>query len=526
MIKIMIVDDEPLVRESLRRTIDWEKYGCAVVGEASDAFEALEIYKQIQPDIIITDIVMIDSNGLDFISDVRSLNPNVGIIILSGYDDFKYAQAALKYNVAAYLLKPVSNETIIAEILKIEKKIKISQKIQTALWTQSGVVKSDFLFELLGAETINSEILEVLCRRYSIKFPSDKYCVAVFQVDKAIASNMSSAFIRLKEIVNYHIMTNANYILSSVFNNELVVLYVFSPSSDTDIYNFLKNIQSDYKNSSDNTTTIGVSGIFKNPAIIKRAYTQAKSALNHKASFGTNSLISYTDISTYPEQAALELNSDNINEIISCIKRRKSASAIEIVDNYFSKIGLLGTIDINSVKTNISELVIAILSELIKNPAAISFIFKRSFSPTVELQRLETLDDIHSWSISVIKNIDEYYGSYMPLEYSPALNKAMLYIREHYSAKITAEDVAKELLVSTRSLSRLFLSETGKSFSEHLREYRIKAAVNMLETTQYKIVDIAALAGYKNIKNFYKSFKKITGCNPSNYKEKKNKEKV
>ncbi|MBP3360301.1 MAG: response regulator [Clostridia bacterium] len=526
MIKIMIVDDEPLVRESLRRTIDWEKYGCTVAGEASDAFEGLEIYKQVRPDIIITDIVMIDSNGLDFISDVRSLNPNVGIIILSGYDDFKYAQAALKYNVAAYLLKPVSNETIIAEILKIKKNIKMSQKIQTALLAQSDMVKSDFLFELLGTETINSEILEELCHRYDIKFPSDKYCVAVFQVDETKASNMSSAFIRLKEIVNYHIMTNANYILSTVSNNELVVLYVFSLSSDTDIYNFLKNIQSDYKNSSDNTASIGVSGIFKNPAIIKRAYTQAKSALNYKASFGTNSLISYTDISTYPEQAALELSSDNINEIISGIKHRKSAAAIETVNNYFSKIGSLCSVDINSVKENISELVIAMLSELIKNPTAISFIFKRSFSPTVELQRLGTLDDIHSWIITVIKSIDEYYDSYMPLEYSPALNKAMLYIREHYSSKITVEDIAKELLVSTRSLSRLFLSETGKPFSEHLREYRIKAAVHMLETTQYKIVDIAALVGYKNIKNFYKSFKKITGCNPSYYKGKKSKENI
>ena len=101
MTKIMIVDDEALVRQTLKCTIEWQKYDCEIIAEASDGFEAIEIYKQTLPDIIITDIVMTDSNGLDFISSVKEINPNVEFIILSGYDNFEYAQTALKYNVSS-----------------------------------------------------------------------------------------------------------------------------------------------------------------------------------------------------------------------------------------------------------------------------------------------------------------------------------------------------------------------------------------------------------------------------------------
>lgn len=520
MTKIMIIDDEPLVRETLRTTIDWEQYDCEIVAEAADGKEAIEIYENTLPDIIITDIVMTFTSGLDFISAVKSVNPDVEIIILSGYDNFEYAQTALKYAVSAYLLKPICNDAIITEVQRCKEKIEKSKQLQTAILSQFNAHANSFFLELLQMGELNKSQLNELCDKYQISLPSDQYAVAVFQVDKMRSLNINSAFIQLRDVINYHISICKDHVLSAIFDNNLVVLYVFSPLSGTnDINAFLTHIQAYYKKSFEYTVTIGVSGVFKNLAIIKRAYQQAITAISQKAAFEPNSIIKYLDISFHLEQAVIELNYDNINEIINCIKHRDTNKAIQLINTYFEKITDLKTVNIESVKNNILELIITLIQKIAKGPTTISLIFKRDFFPAMELQSIEFFADIRNWTIDVIEKIGQYYDEYIPHNYSSTLNKALLYIRENYASKITAEDIAKKLLISTRTLSRLFLSETGKSFSEHLTEYRIKMAIHMIENTQYKTVDIAALVGYNSIQNFYKTFKKITGHNPAHYRK-------
>lgn len=526
MTKIMIIDDEPLVRETLRRTIEWQKYDCEIVAEAADGREAMEIYKRTLPDIIITDIVMTYSNGLDFISEVRAVNPDVEIIILSGYDNFEYAKDALKYGVSAYLLKPVSNDEIISEILKSKKKIENIKQVKKAMQKQTDIQKENFLVELLSLEDADNTQFNSLCERYQISLPSDKYSVAIFQVDNISADKINTTFIKLMDIINYHISTSMDYVLSSFFNNNLVVLYVYSPLSAGDVYEFLRQIQISYNNSVGHTVTIGTSGLFKNLAIIGRAYHQAMTALKQKVLFGMNSIIKYTDIALYPEQSVIELTFDDINEIINYIKHREIDKVIQIIDAYFDKISPLKRVNIDSIKNNILNLITTLIREVIKNSNTLSLIFNRAFFPAVELQQLEFLSEIHSWIIDIIKSIGKYYDLYMPYNYSPTLTKAMLYIQENYAANIKPDDVAKKLLISSRTLSRLFLSETGKSFSKNLAEYRIKMAIHLIENTQYRIVDIAALVGYNSLNNFYNTFKKITGHHPMYYKRNGDKEEI
>lgn len=520
MTRIMIIDDEPLVRETLRTTIDWEIYDCEIVAEATDGAEAMEIYEKACPDIIITDIVMTFTNGLDFISAVKSVNSDVEIIILSGYDNFEYAQTALKHAVSAYLLKPIHNDTIIAEVQRCQEKIKKNKQAQAAILTQPGAHTNNFLFQLLQTEEFSKPQFDKLCEQYQVSLPSDQYSIAVFQVDKMRSSNINSAFIQLWNTINYHISTCKDYVLSTVFDNNLVVLYVYSPLSGTnDINTFLTSIQTYYKKSFEYTVTIGVSGVFKNLAIVKRAYQQALTAIAQKAVFKPNSIIKYLDISFHPEQAVIELNHDNIDEIVDCLKHSEPDKAVDIINTYFEKIAALKTFSVEAVKNDILELIITCIQKITKSSTTISLIFNRDFFPAMELQSMEFFSDIRDWTIDVIQKLGTYYDEYVPHNYSPTLNKALLYIRENYASKMTAEDVAKKLLISTRTLSRLFLSETGKSFSEHLAEYRIKAAIHMIENTPYKVVDIAALVGYNSIQNFYKAFKKITGHNPTHYKD-------
>jgi len=122
MYRIMIVDDEKLIRKGLRETIDWKSLGFSVEAEASNGNQALEILASNNIDVIIVDIRMPGMSGLELIEKVAKEHKDVYFVILTGYEDFTYAKKAIDFGVKRYLLKPVSDEEIFQTFtdLKIE----------------------------------------------------------------------------------------------------------------------------------------------------------------------------------------------------------------------------------------------------------------------------------------------------------------------------------------------------------------------------------------------------------------------
>ena len=109
MIKVFLVEDEMLIRQGVKNSIQWEKEGYEFVGEAGDGELALPIIFKEKPDLVITDIRMPFMDGLELSRLIRQELPEVKIIILSGYDEFEYAKEAIKIGVVEYLLKPISS---------------------------------------------------------------------------------------------------------------------------------------------------------------------------------------------------------------------------------------------------------------------------------------------------------------------------------------------------------------------------------------------------------------------------------
>ena len=113
MLKVFLTEDERVVREGLRDMIPWEQYGFVFAGEASDGEMALPLVRKIRPDVLITDIKMPFMDGLAFSRLVSKELPDMKILILSGYDDFAYAQQAIELHVDQYLLKPITKASMI-----------------------------------------------------------------------------------------------------------------------------------------------------------------------------------------------------------------------------------------------------------------------------------------------------------------------------------------------------------------------------------------------------------------------------
>lgn len=119
MKKIMLVDDEILTRESIRNCVDWKSNGFIYCGDAADGEMALPLIEEWSPQIVITDIKMPFMDGLELASIVRKAYPHIKIIILSGHDEFHYAQQALRIGVEDYCLKPVGSTDLIELLQKL-----------------------------------------------------------------------------------------------------------------------------------------------------------------------------------------------------------------------------------------------------------------------------------------------------------------------------------------------------------------------------------------------------------------------
>lgn len=109
-LRVLLVDDEIMIREGFKRLFDWEAHDCQVVGEAADGMEALAKIDSLRPDIVIMDINIPIMNGLKVIQVSRVKHPGMAFVIVSGYDDFSYCQQALRLQITDYILKPVNYE--------------------------------------------------------------------------------------------------------------------------------------------------------------------------------------------------------------------------------------------------------------------------------------------------------------------------------------------------------------------------------------------------------------------------------
>lgn len=163
MFSLLIVDDEMDQADSLADTIDWSSVGVDPVRKAYSALEALELLEANAIDIVVTDIRMPEMSGLELIEHLTGQWSHIQIIILSGYSDFKYAQAAVKHNVSEYLLKPVSDEELIEAVTRTCDKLKalkssyLSNQMQRQfIHRKLPVIKSALLHDLLNGKKLHA----------------------------------------------------------------------------------------------------------------------------------------------------------------------------------------------------------------------------------------------------------------------------------------------------------------------------------------------------------------------------------
>ena len=188
MLKVFLVEDEIVVRESIRQMIPWMKFGFELCGEASDGEMALPLIQRQKPDVVITDIRMPFMDGLELSRMVKKELPETKIVIISGYHDFEYAKTAIAIGVEEYLLKPVSRQEFLGVLKKIrdcydkERAQRIYyEEVEKEMRQYEQNSRRDFFEKLISGKYSLNEIYDQAAQQ-QIDIMASAYNIILFQL--------------------------------------------------------------------------------------------------------------------------------------------------------------------------------------------------------------------------------------------------------------------------------------------------------------------------------------------------------
>ncbi|MDF2653127.1 MAG: response regulator, partial [Paenibacillus sp.] len=326
--RVLIVDDEILVRVGLKTIIPWDKYGFELVGEASDGQEAIEMMERIPCDIVLTDIRMPRVDGLELIKLVKRRWPYTKCIILSSHSDFEYVQKALRIGAVDYLLKlTMEPQELVEKLLRIEKEIirdldKESENMQlkSKAMRYSIEVKEKRVRDILLKQCSKKEIAEVW-EEFNLPSMKEAIVVANIQIDHYDQVLEENKF-QSERLLNYTVANILSEILKKHDGGELVAVDhgVFSVIKEGMNYEMLGEMIRAVGSFIKLSITVGVSEPLDLIQGLNKAYQQADVALSYKFYEGCGQILSYDQVSYVPDNQLVLLWDEDI--WIKMIERR------------------------------------------------------------------------------------------------------------------------------------------------------------------------------------------------------------
>lgn len=526
MYKVVVVDDKKDVIEGIICMGNWESMSCVISGKAYNGEEALRIIKEIKPQIVITDIRMPKMDGIELTRQIKIFDESIKVIILSGYDEFSYAQQAVKLGAEEYLLKPAEIHMIseavsrCAEKLEKEKSDMESKILRKQRLIQSLPLLRDEFFQSLINQDIglNDSLIQKKMEFLKLSLDYKKVMILAIDIDnicelrnKGGHEEIELYKFGVKNIIEDVLVDYGQGAIFTVDNKIALVIDVDKVANVRDNYNRIKKLGhkicdavKEYLNI---TVTIAVNKSMVHIKNIGNVYRELEKNLSYKLYLGDNCLITEEQISKHkestkgPNPQALE------KELLLSIKHGETKEAIEFFERLFKAL-LLWEKRPTVFKAKIFEIMLTIghLCDQSYESKDIS-----------EFKELSGFDDIRDY----VKVYIEDRANIIQLNKKSPIEKSMdrgkEFIHLHYAENINLQKTAEHVCMSPTYFSAVFKEYVNQSFIEYLISYRIKMAKEFLLSGNYKIYEVAAMVGYSDRRYFSEVFKKHVGMKPKEY---------
>ena len=494
--KVMIVDDELLVRIGIRHSVEWEKYGFEIAGEASDGIEAQKMLKQIHPDVMILDINMPNMDGIQVLQKIHQEKDPVKVIVLTCYEELEYARKSLKLGASDYVLKSSIGEE---GLVKALKELEFEEEQENEIPGRYLYSQEDALTCILEGHDSNTEVLSV---RETHLFCIGIKILRLEQVRKRYAEKKEDFFqVSFRSIVG-QVLAGQKECVFLQFQPDLALIYLsFSFLHSTQecsirIRQLSERLLWALSQYMALQVRIGVSDVHHSYSDIRKSYKEVQEAI-------TYGLLKPEKSVFYYETGAAEKSREEERlqkEIKAQIAAQKYGEALVQMNSCFETITW-------AEKKKLPGF-LQFLEEVIR---FISSIEKEEYQEEPVFTELETFEDVK-------KAVTEKMKKYSVKNDNFLIQKAEEYLRKHYKEQVTLTGLANYMELSESYTSRLFNKETGMNLSTYLNKLRVEEAKRLLRNTKMKIYEIAEETGYSSTTVFHITFKKLEGMTPADYR--------
>lgn len=544
MYKVIVAEDEQDVREAVVHGVDWRSLGFEVLDSAENGQEAWEQFARQAPDVLLTDIKMPFMDGLQLADLVKSRYPATRIVILSGYDEFEYAQKALKLQVDEYVLKPFSTGELMDVLAKVKAQLdeEAAEKKNVATLMEHyrkslPVLRENFLASLMMRQVKKREIEEKSVL-YDIPLQGGAFQVAVISMDRPGASpepedrpgggslslkDSEDQELKLFAVLNIAEEIAAGHRLGRVFihHGRVVLLAISEEAGEAAVTAGTLAVAEEIRQAVERylkfSVTVGVGVVTAEPEKLSYSYKDAVLALDYRVILGGNRTISIADVE---KRLVEKVRFDELKEesLIRCIKLGTLQELKDIVDSLFQ--GLLEQpVSVKEYQLYLMEILTAILKAAKDADADLDAVFGVQTVPFAELHNLGTLEEAKSWLIGICTRIMGSIAVVRQSAYKNLVEEAVAYTRSRYmDSDISINKVCQHLHISTGYFSSIFKKEMKMTFVSYLLHIRMEAAKELLRTSDLKAFEIAEKVGYTEPNYFSFSFKKHVGVSPKEYR--------
>ncbi|NJD01074.1 MAG: response regulator [Ruminiclostridium sp.] len=529
MYRLIIVDDEANIRDRLKKNIDWRELEVEFAGEAEDGIEAFNLFEAAKPNIVIMDINLSSKNGIEVSREILEVDPDVKIIIITGYNDFEHAQKALKIGAFDLLGKPVNRDDICTAIKKAcsaldmmkEEKLK-SERIQKILLESMPVLREKFISSVVEGESGSSagntrERIAYL----GIDIENSYYNSAVVTLNiNNTRTNENDLILTAAKNIIEEMLSQVN-IKNFVYYDNLYRLIIIFSYSEFDVSKRIDMIFSNIKDkikfylNVETYTGIGVESASADD--LSFSYKSAFEALNYRNLFGLNNVINIKNVNKIESIKAIYCSSD-IDNIIMSFKAGNLKELDMKLNILLNRVITVSMCNMQHVKRMFIELMAAIVrvySQIELKDQRI-LVMEDPYSRIMSFNNIVELKD---WMLKVCSELSAVLNEMRQNKLNNVVEMAKKFISESYKDEsLNLKMVSDYVGLSSVYFCQLFYQETGSHFSEYLNAVRMEHAKRLLKDTCRKIYEIAYDVGYSNPKHFNMIFKRISGMTPVEYR--------
>ncbi|MBW5444446.1 response regulator [Cohnella sp. CFH 77786] len=515
--KLMIVDDEVIIRTGLATVIDWHELGITLLSPAASAEEALERLAAEQPDMMLTDIRMTGRSGLQLAEEAMKLLPQLEVIILSGYDDFSYAQQAIRQNVSDYLLKTSRPEEIIKAVLKVKKRI---EERHASFTSQERKKREEYLrrFErwiVEGEVGPGGDAGAELPEWFTCLAGDGAKRALVWRVVLVAAEGWGPAA-REESLLLFAVDNAMKDTLPGIgfVQDRRIVAALHSEAPITGREHFrpaFHKIERLLK-----CRLIVVAGTdVDHPRKLNESYEAADIAFTYKPLL-KQSHWSFEDIRSRRGGKSV-CSAEEEKELSAILLENDPVRLNAWVQQYVRQLLEDAEATPRTFEAALQSVAIAAHRWLERVLVATGQSSALEDQPIAVPHKLVTAPG--ELLFQHLYSAMELYHGKLAGGQTSHVRKALAYIEEMLGEDIGLQQVAKHVHVHPSHLSDLFKKETGMRFVDYVVKKKMERAAEILLSSPAKISEVAAMVGYEDVKYFGQMFKKYAGKTPSEYRE-------